>query len=393
MRRAMLIVIMLAIVALAVALVGPRLLDRTAKEPGPASLSEAPAQEGQTYVTVRGTVVPTRWARLSFSLGGQLAEIGVTTGVTVSAGQVLASLESREMELDVELARSELAAQEASLARLLGGTSAAEVAAAQASYDAAVAAYEKLQAGPSTQEKAIAEAEFRTVERALQQAQAAYDSVRNRPDIGARPEALQLERATIDYRRAKATYELALAGADPATLKGAESQVASARSRLETLQADAQPSEVALAQANVSRAKASLARAQLVLEETVLRAPFAGVITSVTTAQPGEALSGGATIATLADLTQMQIEIGDLDEWGAANITMNQSVDLVVAALNNRTPRGRLSFVSQEPTLGASGAVFYRAIVTLEQQDPDLRWGMTVRAKLFLPSAHRAGFR
>jgi HlyD family secretion protein len=393
MRRALLIIVILAIVALAVALLGPRLLRRSTTELGPASLSEATTQEGQTYVTVRGTIVPARWAKLSFAMSGQLAEISVTTGVTVSAGQVLASLERRELELDVDLAQSELAAQEAALARLQSGAPQAEVAAAQASYDAAVAAYEKLKAGPSAQEIAIAEAEFKTVERALQQAQGAYDAVRNRPDIGARPEALQLERATIDYQRAKATYELAIAGPDQAALKGAESQVASAKSQLQTLRAGAQPSEIQLAQANVSRAQASLARAQLALEQAVLRAPFDGVVTSLTTARPGDAVSAGTTIATVADLTQLLVEIEDLDEWGAANVMMNQNVDLVVAALNNRTPRGRLSFVAQEPTFSASGAVFYRAIVSLEQQDPDLRWGMTVRAKLFLPGVHRAGAR
>jgi multidrug efflux pump subunit AcrA (membrane-fusion protein) len=386
MRRAMLIIVVLAIVALAAAVVGPRLVKRSTTDVGPASLSEAATQGGQSYVTVRGTIVPARWAKLSFAISGQLAEISVTTGVTVSAGQVLASLERQELELDVDLAQSELAAQEASLARLQSGASLAEIAAAQASYEAAVAAYEKLKAGPSAQEIAIAEAEFKTVERALQQAQGAYDAVRNRPDIGARPEALQLERATIDYQKAQATYELAVAGPDQAALKGAESQVASAKSQLETLRAGAQPSEIQLAQANVSRAQASLARAQLALEQTVLHSPFDGVVTSLTTALPGEAVSAGAMIATIADLSQLQVEIEDLDEWGAANIARNQSVDLLVAALNNRTPRGRLSFVAQEPTFSATGAVFYRAVVTLEQQDPDLRWGMTVRAKLFLPT-------
>jgi multidrug efflux pump subunit AcrA (membrane-fusion protein) len=391
MRRALLIVVILAVVALAVAWVGPRLLNRSTTELEPTSLGEASTQEGQTYVMVRGTVVPAHWAQLSFAMSGQLAEIGVTTGVTVSAGQVLASLEQRELELNVDLARSELAAQEASLATLQSGASEAEIAAAQASYDAALAAYEKLKAGPTAQEIAIAEADLKMAERAVQQAQAAYDAVRNRPDIGARPEAAQLEQATIEYQKARAAYELAIAGPDRAALKAAESQVASARSQLETLRAGARPSEMQLAQANVSRTQAGLAGAHLALEQAALRAPFAGVVTSLTTARAGDVVNAGTTIATVADLTQLQVEIADLDEWGAANITMNQSVDLVVGALNNRTVRGRLSFVSQEPTYSDSGAVFYRAIVALEKQDPDLRWGMTVRARLVLP--RRAGGR
>jgi multidrug efflux pump subunit AcrA (membrane-fusion protein) len=391
MRRALLIVVILAVVALAVAWVGPRLLNRSTTELEPTSLGEASTQEGQTYVMVRGTVVPAHWAQLSLAMSGQLAEIGVTTGVTVSAGQVLASLEQRELELNVDLARSELAAQEASLATLQSGASEAEIAAAQASYDAALAAYERLKAGPTAQEIAIAEADLKMAERAVQQAQAAYDAVRNRPDIGARPEAAQLEQATIEYHKARAAYELAIAGPDQAALKAAESQVASARSQLETLRAGARPSEIQLAQANVSRAQAGLASAHLALEQAALRAPFAGVVTSLTTARAGDVVNAGTTIATVADLTQLQVEIADLDEWGAANITMNQSVDLVVGALNNRTVRGRLSFVSQEPIYSDSGAVFYRAIVALEKQDPDLRWGMTVRARLVLP--RRAGGR
>ncbi len=381
MRKAVLIVIILAVIALAVAWIGPRLLKRSTTGPEPAALGEASTQEGQTFVSVRGTVMPAQWTQLSFATGGQLAEIGVTTGVTVSAGQVLASLEKRELELEVDLARSELAAQEAALATLQSGATEVELAAARASYEAAVAAYAGLKAGPNAQEIAIAEANLKLAERAVERAQGAYDAVRNRPDIGARPEAAQLEQATIEYQKATAAYQLAIAGPDQAALKAAESQVASAKSHLETLQAGARPSEIQLAQANVSRAQANLASARLALDQSVLRAPFAGVVTSWITARAGDRISAGTTVVTLADL----------DEWGAASITKNQSVDLVVGALNNRTVRGRLSFVSQEPTYSDSGAVFYKAIVTLDKQDPDLRWGMTVRARLVLP--RRAGGR
>ncbi len=391
MRKAVLIVIILAVIALAVAWIGPRLLKRSTTGPEPAALGEASTQEGQTFVSVRGTVMPAQWTQLSFATGGQLAEIGVTTGVTVSAGQVLASLEKRELELEVDLARSELAAQEAALATLQSGATEVELAAARASYEAAVAAYAGLKAGPNAQEIAIAEANLKLAERAVERAQGAYDAVRNRPDIGARPEAAQLEQATIEYQKATAAYQLAIAGPDQAALKAAESQVASAKSHLETLQAGARPSEIQLAQANVSRAQANLASARLALDQSVLRAPFAGVVTSWITARAGDRISAGTTVVTLADLAQLQVEIADLDEWGAASITKNQSVDLVVGALNNRTVRGRLSFVSQEPTYSDSGAVFYKAIVTLDKQDPDLRWGMTVRARLVLP--RRAGGR
>jgi len=389
MRRILLITLLLAVVALGVAFVGPRLFRKPATESSTTTLTEYDPRAQQQVITVRGTVVPVRWAQLSFSVSGQLKEITVQAGQKVSAGEALARLEGQDLEIQVQLAESELAVQEANLARLQEGSSMADIAAAQASYDAAIAAYNRLKAGPSAQEIAIAETNLKQAERAVQQAQAAYDAVRNLADIGARPESLRLEEATLEYERAKATYELAVAGADEAELKQAESQTAAAKARLEELQATVQPSEIQSAQASVAKAKASLAQAQLAVERAVLRARFDGEVTSMAETQPGDSINLGTTIVTVADRSQMQVEVNDLDEWGAAAVTLGQTVDLLVPALNNRSLRGQLVSISSEPTIDSSGTVFYRAIVALEQQDPDLRWGMTVRGRLYRPGARR----
>ncbi len=392
MRKALLIVVLLAVVALAIGFIGPRLLTRPTQEPEVAALGEASPREDQTLITGRGVFVPARWAKLSFPISGQLEAVKVTIGVTVTAGQALATLERQELELQVQLAQSELETQEAQLAQLQEGGSQAEIAAAQASYEAAVAAFEELQAGPSAGERALAEADFKRAERALQRAQAAYDAVSSWPDIGARPESLQLEQATFDYQRAKAAYELALSGPSEAALKQAESQVASAKAQLEAL-TGAQPNAIRAAQASVTRAEVALTQAQLRLEQATLYAPFDGTVTSIADMQAGEMVNPGSTIVTVADLSELQVEITDLDEWGAANVTANRVVDLLVPALNNRNLRGRVTFVASEPTVHPSGAVFYKAIVALDRQDPALRWGNSVRIRLYVAGARGVGFR
>jgi len=393
MRKTLSIIAVLVVVVLVVAYVGQRWFTRPQAEPGPAALDEPVEHEGQQIVSVRGTVVPVQWTRLSFAMSGQLDEIAVTAGITVSAGQVLATLNTQELEVEILLAKSELQVQEAMLAQLQAATPQAEIDAAQASVDAALAAYEKLKAGPSAAEIAIAQANLKVAERALQQAQGAYDAVRNLPDIGARHEALQLEAATIDYQREKAAYELAVAGPDQSQLKGAQSQVAAAQARLEALHAGPQPSDVQAVEASIARAKADVAQAQLALQRAVLHAPFDGTITSVADVRSGEMVQAGTPMVTIADLTELQVKTTDLDEWGASNVYLNQTVDLTVPSLEGRTLRGRLAFLAAEPTYEAGGAVFYQGIVALEKQDPGLRWGMNVRLKLFLPSAKRAGFR
>jgi multidrug efflux pump subunit AcrA (membrane-fusion protein) len=121
MRKALLIVVVLAIVVLVVGVLVPRLMRRPTDEPETAALGEASPYAGQERITGMGIVVPVRWARLSFATSSQLAEIRVTTGMTVTAGQVLATLERQELELQVQLAESELETQEAQLAQLKEG--------------------------------------------------------------------------------------------------------------------------------------------------------------------------------------------------------------------------------------------------------------------------------
>ncbi len=379
MKRSLLAIVGTAVLLLAIALLGQRWFTRTARELAPAALGESSGRE-EEQVVARGTLIPTRWKRLSFASSGLLSNLDVDEGAEVIAGQKLASLETQDLELTVALAANQLEAQEAVLTALAKGSSSAEFMAAQASYDAAVAAYEKIQSRPSPEEIAIAQADLKKAEEAVRRAQGAYDAVRNLPDIGARHESVQLHEATLDYERAKAQYALAVAKPDQAELKQAESQVAAAKARL-----DALPAELRAAQSAVARAKLDVQKAQLELEQATLYAPFTATVTTLDV-QPGDMVGAGSPALTLADLSELQVELADLDEWGVANVRLNQSVDLTIPSLGNLSLRGRLTSVATEPTTSAAGAVFYKAIVALERQEPALRWGMTVTVKFPRPT-------
>jgi HlyD family secretion protein len=378
MRKTLLTIIVLASLALVAAILGQRLFTQSAGNHSPAAPGEFSPLAARE-MKARGIVVPARWTQLRFPVGGQLAGLLVESGDAVSSGQVLARLDTTGLELQLKLAQSELELQEANLSQLQEGASEAELSAAQANYEAAVAAHEDLLAGPSPEETAIAQADLARAEISLQRAQAAYDAVSSLPNIGARPESVQLESATIDYQRAQAAYELATAGPDEAALKEADSQVASAKAQLETLQESPPLSEVRSAQASVSSAETNLARAQLKLEQATLRAPFDGTITSITDTQPPDIISEDTTALTLADLSTLQVETTDLDEWVAGNIAVGQTVDLLIPGLANRNLRGHIASIAEEPTIDPSGAVFYKTVIALGEEEPELRWGMTVQ--------------
>lgn len=377
MRKGLVTATILVVIMLGLTFAAQRLL-RTSS---PASAGEQLLPRDAYRISVQGIVVPARVARLSFPSSGRIAEVMVAMGDQVKEGQVVARQDTTALDLQLELAASNLALQQAKLEQLLGDVSTAELIAAQASYDAALAAQAALKAGPRPEEIAIATASLKRAEVALERAQAAYDALRNLPDIGARPESLQLQQASLDYEQARAAFDLATAGASESELKEAEGRVASAKAELDKLRGEAPLREAQIAQANVKQAEVALAQAKLALEQALLSAPMAGTVTSIDLTAP-EIASAGATVLTIASLDQLQVELTDLDEWALTHISPGQAVELEVPGLANRVLQGRVRWISPEPSTDATGAVSYRSAIELDEQSPGLRWGMTVRLPL-----------
>ena len=146
----------------------------------------------------------------------------------------------------------------------------------------------------------------------------AVRQVASAPDIGSRPESLNLERATNEYLAAKARYDELNTGANPAEVASAQAQVQRAQANLDQVRAPARPADVAAAEAEVRRAQAqldlllagaqpeqieaaeadvaaaeaALAQTNVGLAETELRAPFSGVVAGVEVVVGQQALPG-----------------------------------------------------------------------------------------------------
>src|SRR4051812_38193324 len=73
----------------------------------PTPVPQTPVKESGNVVS-EGTVVPIRWAELSYNAGGTVSDVLVTEGVTVKAGQTLVRLDSRRLIQAVGQAESGL---------------------------------------------------------------------------------------------------------------------------------------------------------------------------------------------------------------------------------------------------------------------------------------------
>jgi HlyD family secretion protein len=381
MKRFIIVLVLLIVVAAVVCVGGQHLIGRPESEPEAVVLDQEVAAAVGRVLRARGQVVPARWMTLSFQTGGRVAELAVQVGDVVQAGDMLARLDTEALELEVQAARDNLATEEAQLALTMEGATSAEIAAAQAEIAAALAQYEKLKAGPTEEELIVAKADMEKAAIALQKAQAEYDQVAWVPGVSALPQSATLQQASIDYERAKANYQILTRLPDEAQLKQAESEIAAAKAELESMKAGPSAAQIELAQSQVAQAQTALAQAELRLEQATLIAPSPVISSTVADIafKEGEVVGAGDPLITLADLTEFQVETTDLDEWGAARVTLGQGVEVRVPALDNKVLPGRVVSLAPQATVLPTEDVVYKATIVLERQSPGLRWGMTVR--------------
>jgi multidrug resistance efflux pump len=183
----------------------------------------------------------------------------------------------------------------------------------------------------------------------LQATQAGYDAAKARV-------AQVYSSQGDDLRSAQARLNIALGQRDME------------QARLNLLKAGSRPEEIDAAQARVAQAQAAL-------DETVLLAPFDGMITEMT-AHAGEIVSPGPRIASLADLTQWQVETDDLSEVDVVRVPPGAEVNITVDALPGVTLKGQVTSIVPR-SIVKRGDVTYTVKVAISNPDPKLKWGMT----------------
>jgi len=326
-------------------------------------------------VSVTGKVLPETWATVSPQSGGKVTAVLIEEGDQVEEGEVLLRLDAIDAELAVQRAEAALAAAEADLARLKAIPRAADVASAEAQVDVAEAGLQKVLEGVSNQQLIAARAELKNAEAQLKQAQAAYDPVKWRPEISMLPQSLQMEQATNAYEAAQARYQDLLQQPTAADIQQAEAQIAQAEAQLEQVKVGATPAEIDAAEAAVRQAETALAEANVALARTEVTAPFAGTIGDLQI-RSGEFVSPGQPLLTLGDMETLRVETTDLDEVDVTRIDVGQEATVTFDALPDQTFTGTIQSIAPMAEPGAGG-VNYTVILTLDEIDPSVRWGMT----------------
>jgi RND family efflux transporter MFP subunit len=94
------------------------------------------------------------------------------------------------------------------------------------------------------------------------------------------------------------------------------------------------------AQARVDLARATARRLEAIVSKTRIVAPIDGVVID-RAVEPGQAVTAGAAIATVADLSRTRIE-AEVDEFDAGAIQLDADVTVTAEGYANRSWRGRV---------------------------------------------------
>ncbi len=356
----------------------------------PSASLTAPTQPASTAsASAEGYITPVRHAELAFRAGGRVTEILVTEGDQVKAGQPLIKLQETALRAALEQAQADLS-------RLQKGARPEEIAAAQAGLDIAKGQLEvsqanlaRLQSGQLDAQRAAAQADRAHAQAELKVAQDSYDALVLGDGHGV-PDDLNLPgRGLGSYEEQKRAQLAALQAAYSAAQKrvaavqtGTATNLQSAQASVEVAQAQGSVAEAQLAlikagatTQQIEIAQARVAQAQAALNEATLLAPFDGTIADLTI-HVGEIAAPGIRVASIADLTQWEVDTDDLSEVDVVGVPPDKAVFITVDALTGVTLKGYVKTITPRSVMNQND-VTYALKIIITDSEPRLKWGMT----------------
>ena len=211
----------------------------------------------------------------------------------------------------------------------------------------------------------------------LAAAQQAYDDLVNGNPASVSAAQAGVASAAAQRDAAQAQLDLLSEGPTAATVASARASLAQAQVRLEQLQNGPTGAARVAAEVAVESARINLERAERLLAEATLIAPFDGVITAVN-ARVGQPAAG--ILVEMADLGSLQVAL-EVDEVDIAQVQVGQTAELTPATFPDDTIPAEVAAVAPEASAN-SELVTYRVYLDVGQSELPLRAGMTADARL-----------
>ena len=367
-----------------------------AEEPQQPTLQTTTVTQGDIVITADGSgeLVPAAELELAFRASGVLGEVLVETGDQAQKDEVLARLQTEDLERAVAEADVEVQLEQLDLAEARQGPTDAELADARAALrDAQVELKLAQDAYQNTFDSGLDAA----VKRAKEQRDwyvSYYQTQKSRYEDGdiSQSEHDYAMNAMIsaDGRYSKAVNQaLTEETTAKSRVEQAQTAVYQARENLQLLESEPLTNTLTRATLAVDQALLAREKAQANLEAAQLYAPFDGTVMDVA-ATAGQQVSANTPILTLADLGQPLVRFW-IEETDMSSVAVGYPVTIVFEALPDETLTGQV--VRVDPvlvTVDNTPAVQAYASLDLDDRAAHLLSGMTADVEVVAAEARNA---
>lgn len=342
----------------------------------------------------------------SFKIGGRITEVLVEEGDSVKKGQVIARLESKELENKVAQAEAAVVLAEGKITEASSAKKAAAVKEAQGN-EAVTVTEQSIESQVQQAEAAVkaAKANVQALDAKVNSTKELYDiAVTNFDRMKELQKAGAVAQVQVDEAKAKMEQAKAEYFGSQEQKKAAAAQIEQAQATLKIAIAnrgkvDVSKKDVELANASIGQAEGAIAsaqggksQAQAALDEaktylsyTELVAPADGVIVTKS-AQIGELVNSGFPIFTI-ETNEMRYAQFYFDESEIVNLKTGESVIVELVASNQKlsgkiktiSPAGDFAVKKATQSIGETDIRSFALKVEFPELPSEIPTGMTVK--------------
>lgn len=362
-------------------------------------------KEIQTQESYYSGTIEATTSELSFQVNGGVAQVLVEEGARVVKDEPLALLDDSlykarhdQSLANLDTARKNLRRMETVL-ELYQATLPAEVERAESAVAVIRSQLQELNAGYRKQEIERARLAYLEAKEVMEEAakdKIRYERLYEKNIVSEKSRdvvILKYDSASKALKRARETFDMFQEGTRKETVRTAEAKLAEGKAALREAKMNLKKIETAWqdveqARSQIEVAESAVALAAINLDYTLLRAPFGGTVIS-RNVEPGEVVTSGREVLTLADLSTVHLKIF-VDEQSLGKVKIGQKAEVRTDTFPDKIYKGRVSFISPQgeftpkiiQTHKERVKLVYRVKISIPNPEGELKTGMPADAWL-----------
>ena len=341
-------------------------------------------------IPASGKVVPIQNVNISPKNPGILKQLLVEQGVRVRKGQIIARMDSADIQARIAQAQANIAQAQAQLDQAVAGNRSQEISQAkarlvqtQAQLDEAKTGHRPLKIAQAQAQVDAAQAKVLLSSEQVKRYQYLYREGAERKQL-LDQYVSEDKAAKANLREAEKRLALLQSGSRVEDIARRQAAVMEAKAALELLESGSRPEVIAQRRASVAAAKAQLQAELVNLENTIIRAPFAGIITqkyanvggfvTPTTSASASASATSSSIVALASGLEILARVPEAD---IGKISQGQGVEIVSDAYPDKVFQGRVRLIAPE-AVKEDGVTLFQVKVNINTGKQRLISGLNV---------------